>query len=83
MAIALQELIETDIDRMPNGLPIEPPSMRNRSLVTLPGNKQERLQKCIIKKPSPLVTKVTLPFYGLSIHPVGRNNQLSFGNYRR
>ena len=34
MTIAPRELIETAIDRMPNGLPIEPPSMQNRTLVT-------------------------------------------------
>ena len=42
MAIALQKLIETTIGRISKCLPIEPPSVKNRTLVTLPGRNNRK-----------------------------------------
>ena len=42
MAIDLRKLIGSDIDRMPNGLPAEPHSVRNRATVTLPGKRNRK-----------------------------------------
>ena len=67
MAIALRKLIERAIERISNGLPIGPPSMKNRTPVTPPwATKQDGRRKYLNKKPYPSVTKVTLPRYG---HP--------------